>query len=128
MIKIYGQSDDLVIINGDLEEEYACYNEPCYIIFSDGTLVKAEYKNGQWTIQTEKIGKNTEVDYEPANDFEENYSDILTLNGDINWCIIDLRNVNEIRDHLRDNLNWDEVEEETLKELYIKYFKTKEKV
>lgn len=134
-IKIYGQSDDLIIIEGDIEEEYNWYyNEPRYIIFSDGSLIKVQYDApdypSKWKINIEKLDNNTESKYIPALDSVDNYSDILELDGHIDWCIQDITSLHELREHLQDNLNWEEVDEDTLKDLYIKHFKTmaKEKV
>jgi hypothetical protein len=53
MISIYGASDDLVEVEGDVSEEFNHYDseeEPCYLAFSDGTLLKVQYLEGVWRI------------------------------------------------------------------------------
>ena len=50
-IQIYGASDDLVEIKGDVIEEFDSYDEPTYLLFNDGTQVKVEYDDvGMWAV------------------------------------------------------------------------------
>jgi metallophosphoesterase superfamily enzyme len=38
-VKIYGYSDDLIEMEGDLRDEYDSYHKPGYLTFSNGTIV-----------------------------------------------------------------------------------------
>lgn len=51
---ITGNSDDLIIINGDHEDEFSAIDCCKYLVFSDGTTIEAEYCPGKypgWKIQ-----------------------------------------------------------------------------
>jgi hypothetical protein len=53
MIEVYGASDDLIEVEGDIGEEFNHYStddKPCYLAFSDGTLFKVQYLEGIWRI------------------------------------------------------------------------------
>ena len=87
-ITIRGSSDDLILIDGDINEEISHYEpEHVYLFFSDGTVLSVSYgqkNDGFWRIAP--IIKGTaEYDKKEASDEEEGYSDIITLTGDIKW-------------------------------------------
>ncbi len=43
-VTVYGASDDLVEIEGDIRDElYASDNNPAHLAFSDGTVLSVEY-------------------------------------------------------------------------------------
>jgi hypothetical protein len=57
-IKIYGYSDDLVEIDGDISAEFDSYDQPTYLLFNDGTQVKVEYSDGGiWKIEFVTTGE-----------------------------------------------------------------------
>lgn len=92
-ITIYGASDDLVEVEGDIREEFNYpYDEniPQYLAFSEGTVLSIFYSNkGIWEIRRVVIGdakysKKEAVD----NSIDDEYSDIATLeNDDIQWVV-----------------------------------------
>ena len=92
MIKIYGASDDLIEIEGDIREELT-YNENAennYLAFSDGTVVSIFYDNdGVWRITPTIIGRaKYQKTFEAVSGDDERYSDEVVLEGeDIQWVI-----------------------------------------
>lgn len=89
-VTIYGASDDLIEIEGDLNEEF----NPSYdgdgmlLAFGDGTVLDVRYDDGGiWRITQRIAGSATfEKDENPASD-EERYSDRVTLTGDLRWAL-----------------------------------------
>lgn len=118
-VKVYGLNDDEVMINGDIEECYYSFNRPCKIIFSNGLEVQFEYKGGRWhcnTLHTKNDNKYQILSY--------NDSDQLQIDDTIEWCILDVDSKYELQEMVEERINWDKVDEETLKDLYIKFCKT----
>lgn len=88
-IYISGASDDLIEIDGDIREEFNHYDEgsPFYLTFSDGTVLSINYNNdGFWRINRLTIG-SAEYSKHEGMDEENDYSDIVTLKGDIKWAV-----------------------------------------
>lgn len=50
MILIYGASDDLIEIEGDISEEYNCYSGVKNVIIPDVMLFDIEYNDDAWKI------------------------------------------------------------------------------
>jgi hypothetical protein len=91
MLKIYGASDDLIEIEGDIREEFdpSDADEPSLLAFSDGTLLQIQYGAGDlgfWRIHPVVYGSASCSKVEATNE-EDNYSDIVTLDGDIKWIV-----------------------------------------
>ena len=88
-ITIYGASDDLIEVEGDLEEEFQAYDtdgECHYMGLSDGTLLRVIY-DGVWHINVLKHGE-AKVDIVPADgEDDDNYSDHAMLEGDFTWIV-----------------------------------------
>jgi len=83
MIKIYGASDDLIEIEGDLQEEFSCYmpeGEKRFLAISDGTLLEVQY-DGNWRFHILKRGSG-EVIIIPPDESKDEYSDIVTIKGE----------------------------------------------
>ena len=92
MVKVYGSSDDLIEVEGDVSEEFNHYSgddaEPRFLAFSDGTVLRIAYeKDGCW--RSSPVAKGSAVyAHEPAIDSEgDNYSDVATLDGDVRWVV-----------------------------------------
>jgi hypothetical protein len=84
---IYGCSDDLVEIEGDVREEFMAYG-PIVLGFPDGTRLSAEYTNdgdGWWRIHALHVGEGTRCERVPCDDLVVEdaaaYSDRVTLTG-----------------------------------------------
>ncbi|MFA6159391.1 MAG: BRCT domain-containing protein [Candidatus Paceibacterota bacterium] len=59
-VTIYGASDDLVEINGDINEELSSIDQPTYLLFNDGSQVKVEYgADGVWCVNLVEGGKGS---------------------------------------------------------------------
>lgn len=85
-ITITGASDDLIEVDGDIEEEF---NPPfddrdVYLAVSDGTLLRVKYdEDGIWRI-AKIIGGS--ADFEKVEgDAEADTFDKVTMTGDIRW-------------------------------------------
>ena len=80
MVTIYGSSDDLIEIEGDIVEEFDCTDgEERFLAFSDGTVLSVEYTNGGiWRINRVKNGGASYSKVE-ATDPDDEYSDKVTL-------------------------------------------------
>lgn len=94
VIEVYGASDDLVEITGDIREEFSHYvsgpePEPLYLAFSDGTALSVVYDHdGVWRIN--QVAKGS-ADYEKTDGVPdssgEDYTDRVKLHGSIEWVI-----------------------------------------
>lgn len=81
MIKVSGHSDDLIEIEGDINEEFSWDDEEMYLAFSDGTVLSIDYTDsGNWRIN--KIANGTaSYDKIETSGLGKDYSDIVTLGG-----------------------------------------------
>lgn len=90
-VTIYGASDDLIEIEGAISEEFSAYNEEAgsYLAFSDGTVLHVQYganDEGTWRISLMARGSAV-YEHTPAVDEKQEYSDRVTLTGDLRWCV-----------------------------------------
>jgi len=80
--RIYGQSDDLIEVEGAVREEfYANYNEDTLLVFSNGVVVGISY-DGEWKITVEASPDGASVEVQPAPvDYEgvRDYTDMATV-------------------------------------------------
>lgn len=88
MIVIYGGSDDLIEIEGDIDAEFYCHAEdeedPVYLAFSDGTLISASKPTGAaWQLLVVFEGES-----EISIRADETTSNKITLDGPIKWAIL----------------------------------------
>ena len=93
--RIYGASDDLIEIEGNINDEHDCYDHkrPIKITGSDGTIANIFY-NGEWKIKVKKIG--TKYMHRIDNVGEDgkhigiangvpSYSDVLVFSEGLEW-------------------------------------------
>jgi hypothetical protein len=86
-VTISGASDDLIEIEGDINDEVSAYDYPKFITFDDGTVVKAEYSpegyNGMWKVEVVREGTSLS-EHIPATGADADYTDkvILTCRDD----------------------------------------------
>lgn len=92
-VKVYGQSDDLIELDGDLQDEIGCYGADdengSLVAFSDGTVLRITYganNEGFWRITRLVVG-TAEYTHTPGQDDVDDYSDVVTLEGDIKWAV-----------------------------------------
>jgi hypothetical protein len=86
--EIYGSSDDLIEISGNISEEFYPHghDDIDFLSFSDGTVLSIEYgKGGFWRINRVAAGTAEYVKVE-GDDPEENYSDHVFLTG-VDWVV-----------------------------------------
>jgi hypothetical protein len=92
-ITVYGASDDLIEIDGDISEEFGYRNEDGLgdkgdlLAFSDGTILRIHYtQSGMWRITPVVGGSATlRIEQAPEGD-EDNYSDKAELSGAV-WVV-----------------------------------------
>jgi hypothetical protein len=89
-LNIYGASDDLIEVDGDITEEFGYHDdrdaeEPgCFLAISDGTLLHIVYGQGSgafWRITVRSKGPAFWAKHE-ATDEETDYSDKITLKSE----------------------------------------------
>jgi len=90
-ITIYGASDDLIEIEGDIREEFNFYpdaGESRYLAISDGTVLRVEYDDdGIWRIVPITVGKATFSKKDGL--VSDDTNDVVTLSGVIiDWVVM----------------------------------------
>lgn len=80
-VTVYGASDDLIEVEGDLSEEFGCYDlDEGFLAFGDGTLLSVKY-DGFWRFHVIRKGDGTVTKVE-ATDEDTDYSDKVTIEWD----------------------------------------------
>lgn len=92
-VTVYGASDDLIELEGDLNEEFNVYSrdddDERILAFSDGTLLSVTYdKTGCWRVNRMAKGSAEFNKVEADGPDTDNYTDKVTLTGDIRWCLM----------------------------------------
>lgn len=95
VVKIYGASDDLIEIDGEVKgcDEYSPDDDIGYVELSTGDVFKVEYtKGGTWRVSHLLDSKKLQVEIEkcPEDDDPDPYTDTATVRGEIAW--VDLWN------------------------------------
>lgn len=93
--KLYGASDDLVIMEGTVDDEHDCYHEAkkgVKFSVSDGTEGVIKF-TGSWDIDVHTAGSQLTMhlkhaDPEPHK-YKERNSDVLVFRSHIKWFEID---------------------------------------
>ena len=92
---IYGASDDLIEIEGDLEEEWNAYDFNGKLALSNGVLFSMKYNSqGIWRINI--LAGHDKVTHLPAQEGDENrdengyptYSDRIIIDEPVKWAAI----------------------------------------
>ncbi len=88
MIKIYGASDDLLEVEGDINEEFSVNcDEHIYLGVSDGSLFSVKYdENGIWRINLLRAGLAGYL--RKDGDYSKDTNDIVTMNGKVDWVVV----------------------------------------
>lgn len=86
-ITVYGASDDLIEVDGDIYEEFNPQgDEPSLLAFSDGTVLRVVFdQDGIWRITPVVSGTATLTHAFGQDDRE--HSDKATLDGDVRWVV-----------------------------------------
>ena len=90
-VTIYGASDDLIEIYGDIREEFNWIpddDETRLLAFSDGTLLRVAYdSDGIWRLN--KVASGTAQFAKVEGDVEKDTPDKVTLSGvEIKWVVL----------------------------------------
>ena len=94
-VKVYGASDDLIEVEGDVSEEFSApRDERAVLGFSTGQVVGIQYdKDGCWRIHP-LGGSGIEIVHAGGPDAEERedgtpgYSDVATIPGTVTWVVL----------------------------------------
>lgn len=86
-VTIYGASDDLIELDGDIYEEFSHYSEdPALLAFSDGTILKVLHdQEGIWRITPIQSG-SASLTHTFGQD-DKQHSDKVVLEGDVRWVV-----------------------------------------
>ena len=93
-IVVYGASDDLIEVEGGIDEEFSYIGEHNgedvgdLLAFSDGTVIRIRYGH-VWRIELVQYGTNfVDIEHCPEND-DNRYSDRCTIHGPapIRWVV-----------------------------------------
>lgn len=91
-VTIYGRSDDLIEVDGDIREEWSPEHDdqPTFLAFSDGTVLSVRYgeHDACWRIALVHKGSAEFKKTEGTEDDGGDYSDRVTLTGDIRWVVL----------------------------------------
>lgn len=90
-VTVYGASDDLIEIEGDIREEFNWIpdgDETRLLAFSDGTLLRVAYdSDGIWRLN--KVASGTAQFSKVECDVEKDTPDNVTLSGvEIKWVVL----------------------------------------
>lgn len=85
---IYGASDDLIEIRGDIEEEFGCYDDEGGVLaFSNGVLLSARYDDdGVWRFDPIRGAGHVSI-AKGVPDDDDNYTDRVTITDPIEWVV-----------------------------------------
>lgn len=79
-LTFYGHSDDLIEIEGDIEDEIPCWDQNVEILVNDGTILLAHYGTGGiWNFTIVKNGEGSLINHVKAN--TNHYSDVVTISN-----------------------------------------------
>lgn len=82
MIKITGYSDDIVVLDGDIYDEFGSYNSDLKMEFSDGTILVASY-NGIWSFEV--INKGDLFREKINGSYDDDINELVILDDGIKW-------------------------------------------
>ena len=91
-LTIYGASDDLIEIEGDVREEFDAYNAgPKVVRCSDGSAVRIEYTGeGCWEVRVVSLAVGTTAETVPHDNDKTTYTDRLTLTAPMPFTWVSL--------------------------------------
>lgn len=99
-LKVYGSSDDLIEIEGDITEEFNIYfsdeyntddeNSSVLLALSNGLVLNIEYNNiGLWKIsQVWGDSSKTKYVFVATDPNSNNYSDVVLIVDSIEWVTL----------------------------------------
>lgn len=88
-ITVYGASDDLIEVEGDINEEFTLSNDETgdLLAFSNGVMLRVMYTDdGLWRILPLRGASRVTIDFADDAD-SDNYSDRATLTETAAWVV-----------------------------------------
>ena len=86
-ITIYGVSDDLIEVDGDITEEFDALH-PSYLGFSTGVVLRIEFGiDGIWHIRPEAGKDKVHIEFETSDGEGYSYSDRATITEPVEWVV-----------------------------------------
>ena len=86
MILICGESDDLIEIYGDWQEEFNVYDLPTFLGLSDGTLLRIDF-DGEWDISIKSGSGHVARAYDHNFEQAPDYSDVFYSDAEITHVV-----------------------------------------
>ena len=84
---IYGDSDDLIEVDGDITEEFDALH-PSYLGFSNGVVLRIEFGiDGIWHIRPEAGKDKVHIEFETSDGEGYSYSDRATITEPVEWVV-----------------------------------------
>lgn len=85
-VTVYGASDDLIEVEGDIREEFSLpEDDSAYLGFSTGVILRVTFGD-VWRIAP-VAGADLVTVVQCPEDDEDNYSDKATVTGDVAWVV-----------------------------------------
>jgi hypothetical protein len=86
MIKVYGASDDLIEVDGDIVEEFNVdCDESNYVALSNGVVLRVKMdEDGDWTV---KVVSNPNMVSVIISKREESDDGVAEVEGDVTWVL-----------------------------------------
>lgn len=88
-VTVYGASDDLIEVEGAINEEFTLGNDETgdLLAFSNGVVLRVAYtSDGVWRVTPLAGGSRVTVEFAEGPD-SDNYSDRATLTEDPAWVV-----------------------------------------
>ena len=89
-VTVYGASDDLIEVDGDVTEEFYASNDEdlVYLAFSDGTVLKVLFDaEGIWRITHKRRGSSEVEIIQCPPEQDDVYSDRAVILGGVQWVV-----------------------------------------
>lgn len=87
VIKIYGASDDAILVDGAIKAEFPCADtgDGVLLVASNGVVLRIQFETC-WRIDL-VTGRDLVQIVPCPEDDEDNYSDVATIPGDVDWVV-----------------------------------------
>jgi hypothetical protein len=87
-VDIYGTSDDLIVVeDGVIEEFILAGHGPYFLAFGEGTVLSAQFGSDEiWRIER-RVEGSASFSRTPGTDPDDNYSDRVTLQGSLKYVV-----------------------------------------
>lgn len=93
-VLVYGASDDLIEIEGDITEEFSAYDFDGHLAFSNGVVLSARYDDdGMWRFAPVRGADKVKIEYASGEEGKDDdgypaYSDKVMVTGETLWVAL----------------------------------------